>query len=213
MEGRLPPPTLRTTRLLLRPFSRADAEQVQRLCNDPAIFDTTLNIPYPYRRSMAEDWIASHAGRFAAGEDVTFAIVLLQTQLLIGAIALEINRDHDRAEIGYWIGRDFWGRGYGSEAASEVLRYGFEDLCLHKVVGHHFARNAASGRVMEKIGMRKEGYLRDEVRKGNHYEDLVAWAILREEWQVRATGIVDGACQESAHSEGAPWHSHRSVKP
>lgn len=179
------PPDLHTPRLTLRPFTLADASRVQRLAGDPAIADTTLNIPHPYEDGMAEEWIESHPARFAEGTGATYAIVLTERRLLIGAIGLEINRRFCRAEIGYWIGREFWGQGYCTEAAREVLRYAFAVRGLHKVVGHHLARNPASGRVMEKAGMVREGHFREHVCKGERYEDLVAWGILKSDWEAQ----------------------------
>jgi len=183
------PPTLETTRLVLRPFTLVDANRVQRLAGDAAIADTTLNIPHPYEDGMAEEWIESHPQQFAEGRAATFAVVLKGAGpgLLVGAVGLEITPRFSRGEIGYWIGREYWGQGYCTEAARAVLRYAFEERGLHKVTGSHFARNPASGRVMEKIGMTREGYLREHVRKGDRYEDLVVWGILRSDWDVLQT--------------------------
>jgi len=183
------PPTLETARLVLRPFTLVDANRVQRLAGDAAIADTTLNIPHPYEDGMAEEWIESHPQQFAEGRAATFAVVLKGAGpgLLVGAVGLEITPRFSRGEIGYWIGREYWGQGYCTEAARAVLRYAFEERGLHKVTGSHFARNPASGRVMEKIGMTREGYLREHVRKGDRYEDLVVWGILRSDWDVLQT--------------------------
>lgn len=181
------PPDLHTERLLLRPFTPADASRVQRLAGDPAIADTTMNIPHPYEEGMAELWIDSHPQRFMEGKSAVFAVTLRDGPrgLLIGAMGLEFTPRFNQAEIGYWIGRDYWGQGYCTEAARAVLRYAFEERGVHKVVGRHLSRNSASGRVMEKIGMVREGYLREHVRKGEGapYEDLVTWGILESDWR------------------------------
>ena len=84
--------------------------------------------------------------------------------------------------MGFWIGMDWWGKGYATEAAQEVIRYGFEHLKLNRVYAHHMVRNPASGRVLEKVGMKREGLLRQRVRKWGVFEDVVLMAILNEDW-------------------------------
>jgi len=176
------PPTLLAPRLILRPFEMADARAVQRLAGDAAVADTTLNIPHPYEDGVAEAWIATHQPQFEAGEFVVFAIVLRATGELAGAIGLGVNRRFDRAELGYWIGRPYWNRGYCTEAGRAVLRYGFTELELNRICAHHFSRNPASGRVMEKLGMSREGLLRQHAKRWGRYEDLVAYGLVREDW-------------------------------
>ncbi len=175
--------TLQTERLILRPFALADAPAVQRLAGDRAIADTTLNIPHPYENSMAEEWIGTHQAKFDADELANFAVVLRATGELIGAIGLVINRRFDRAELGYWIGQLYWKQGYCTEAARAVLAYGFTALNLNRIHATHLSRNPASGRVMENIGMTREGLFRQHAKKWGTYEDLVEYAILREDWQ------------------------------
>ena len=160
----------------------ADAHDVQRLAGDHAIADTTLNIPHPYEDGMAEQWIATHKPQFEAGEQATFAIALQATSELVGAIGLVINRRFDRAELGYWIGRPYWNHDYCTEAGRAVVSYGFTELNLNRIHTYHLSRNPASGRVMEKLGMTREGLLRQHAKKWGKYEDLVEYGLLREDW-------------------------------
>jgi RimJ/RimL family protein N-acetyltransferase len=74
--------------------------------------------------------------------------------------------------MGVWIGVDWWGRGYATEASQTVLQFGFEVLSLNRIYAHHMLRNPASGRVLEKIGMKQEGILRERVRKWGIFEDV-----------------------------------------
>ncbi len=175
-------PTLKTGRLVLRPFRIGDAPAVQRLAGDRAIADTTLNVPHPYADGMAEAWIESHRSEFLADRLAAFAITL-PDGTLVGCISLRINRRFARAELGYWIGTAFWGQGYGTEAAREMLRYGFQELGLNRIFAHYLDRNPASGRVMEKIGMQYEGHLRQHVKKWEKFEDLTLYGILKSDWQ------------------------------
>ncbi len=177
-------PTLETKRLTLRPFTMADAPEVQRLAGDRRVAHTTARIPHPYEDGMAETWISTHQDRFEKREEVTFAVIRKEDCALVGAIGLVFHL-FDNAEMGYWIGVPDWNQGYATEAAGALLKYGFEDLGLHRIQATHFTRNPASGRVMEKLGMKHEGRLRGYVRKWGVYEDVEMRSILRDEYSDR----------------------------
>lgn len=175
----MPIPTLETDRLRLRPFTAADAAEVQRLAGDRAIADTTLNIPHPYEDGAAEAWIGTHEEQFASGRGANFAIALRSDGRLLGSISLMgIDALHGHAELGYWIGKDHWGQGYCTEAGRAVLRYAFGTLGLHRVHAHHLVRNPASGRVLRKLGMRSEGCMRQHVKRWDVHEDIELYGIL-----------------------------------
>ena len=176
-------PTIHTKRLILRPFMLKDAAEVQRLAGDRAIAAVTQAIPHPYEDGMAEDWIKTHPKSFAEEKGVVFAITFPESNTLCGAIGLVIKQEHNHAELGYWIGKPFWGNGYCTEAALVVIKYGFESLGLYRIYSSHFGSNPASGRVMQKIGMRYEGCLRQHLLKWGKFEDLVQYGILKSEWQ------------------------------
>ena len=174
-------PTLRTARLTLRPFTPDDAPAVQRLASAYEVALNTLMIPHPYPEGAAEQWIGMHQADFDENRIHHFA---LDDGELVGAMALVMKSD-GRAEIGYWIGVPYWGRGYATEAAREVVRYGFEDLGLQRIFAGYFTRNAPSGRVLEKIGMQYEGTLRRHQPKWGELLDIAFYGILREEWEKR----------------------------
>ena len=179
MNGQTKQPTIETERLVLRPFALEDAADVQRLAGDPAIADTTLNIPHPYPDGAAESWINTHQERWQSGLGVICAITLRSTGELVGAISvLGISQQNSHGEMGYWIGKPYWGNGYCTEAARALIRFSFETMGLHRVFAHHLARNPASGRVMAKAGMRYEGTLREHTRKTDIFEDLPVYGIL-----------------------------------
>jgi [ribosomal protein S5]-alanine N-acetyltransferase len=171
-------PTLRTERLVLRPFTLDDAPAVQRLCSEYEIALNTLMIPYPYPEGLAEQWIATHQDDFEDDRILHFA---LDDGQLVGAMALIFKGDAI-AELGYWIGKPFWGRGYASEAACAVVRYGFETCGLNRIFAMHFSRNPASGHVLRNAGMTYEGTLRQHLKKWDEYLDIEAYGILREEF-------------------------------
>jgi ribosomal-protein-alanine N-acetyltransferase len=152
-----PYPELHTSRLALREFTAQDALDVQRLVGEWVVARTLAVVPHPYEDGMAEEWIASLRPAYEAGKTLTWVVVLREEGELVGAITLHPNAGDDNAELGYWIGRPYWGRGYATEVAREVVRYGFERLGLHRIHAEHLGSNPASGRVMQKIGMSYEG--------------------------------------------------------
>ena len=174
-------PSLRGPNLLLRPFTPADALDVQRLAGDREIADTTLNIPHPYPDGAAERWIATSEALFAHGEEARFAVTT-SDRALVGSAGLRIDPGHRHAELGYWIGRPYWGRGYATEAAHLVVHYGFQQRDMHRIIARHLARNPASGRIMTKLGMRHEGCDREHVIKWGRFEDLERYGLLRREY-------------------------------
>jgi ribosomal-protein-alanine N-acetyltransferase len=178
-------PTLETERLMLRPFIPYDAFDVERLAGAREVADTTLNIPHPYPHGGAAEWIRLHGPAWDDGTSATFAIVGKKTGALVGAISLIIKREHRRAELGYWIALDCWNRGYATEASRRMIDFGFEILGLHRIEARHFLRNPASGRVMEKLGMQKEGQERDWAIKWDRFETLAVYSILEPEWRAR----------------------------
>lgn len=178
-------PTLKTDRLILRPFAEKDAPRVEELAGAREIADTTLSIPHPYPAGAAAEWIATHAASWTEEQHADFAITDASTAELIGAIGQGINRQHEHGEMGYWIGVPYWNKGFCTESARAVLAFAFEELNLHRVFAHHLTRNPASGRVMQKIGMTFEGIHRDAIRK-DRYEDIAAYAILAEDWRAQS---------------------------
>ncbi|MDT8436199.1 MAG: GNAT family N-acetyltransferase [Gemmatimonadota bacterium] len=172
---------LRTARLRLRPFAPADAPRVRELAGAPEVAAQTLNIPHPYPEGAAETWIADHGPAFRAGEGAVFAVTEANGTL-VGAVGLRVDAQGGTAELGYWIGVPWWGRGYATEAARAVIDYGFRALSLQRIWARVLVRNPASVRVVEKAGLRHEGTLRKGLRKGNELLDHHVHAILREEW-------------------------------
>jgi len=176
-------PTLETERLILRPFEPGDAPRVALLAGERDVAKTTMAIGHPYELSSAENWIATHPELFAKGHGVAFAITRKESGELIGCISLVLKLDQQDAELGYWIGKPYWNHGYCSEAARAVLYFAFIELHLNRVHASHFSHNLASGRVMQKVGMRHEGHLPQRMKKWGEFFDLEAYGILRSEFQ------------------------------
>jgi [ribosomal protein S5]-alanine N-acetyltransferase len=176
-------PVLTTERLILRPYSLSDAKDMQCLIGDYAVVDTLLTVPHPYLEGMAEDWISKRQNIFEEGKGVSFAITHGEQGYLIGCISLEnISRTYESAEMGYWIGKTYWHKGYCTEAAEAVLEYGFQVLGLNRIFAMHMTRNPRSGRVMQKIGMKHEGQMRQMWKRWNKFEDVEMYAVLKSEY-------------------------------
>jgi len=178
----MPRPTLITERLILRPFVLQDAPAVQRLAAAREVAEGTLLIPHPYPPGAAEEWISGHDEQSV---NHVFAIALRTGGDVMGAIGLHVERQHERAEIGYWLGVPHWKNGYVTEAAAAVVGYAFEQLGMHRVFAFHFVRNPASGRVLVKIGMQSEGTMRQHLLKWGEHVDVHYYGILREDWMRR----------------------------
>lgn len=173
-------PTLPAERLELRPFVLEDAQRVRSLAGEFEVADTTLTIPHPYPDGAAEEWIGTHRPAWQAGRRAIFAIT--EGDVVIGAIELHgIDGGQGRAELGFWVGLPFWNKGYCSEAARTIVGFAFRDLGLHRVQARHFVRNPASGRVLQKIGMREEGLFRGAEKRWGKYEDIVVYGVGAEE--------------------------------
>ncbi|WP_409305034.1 GNAT family N-acetyltransferase [Peribacillus sp. SCS-155] len=170
--------TITTNRLVLRLFQKSDAAAVTRLCNNYNIYKHTLYLPYPYSMEDALSWIKRHLDHFKSDKLYEFAITNKETGELYGAIALSNNQNFNNGEIAYWIGEEFWGHGYATEAAQAILQFAFIEKQYHKVFARYFSSNPASGKVLEKIGMKQEGILIDHVRKENRYINLVYYGII-----------------------------------
>lgn len=175
-DSDLPPlPTLKTARLVLRPFRDADVPALVRELSDREVSRETLTIPHPYSEERAREFLAGIPQRHAAGKGVVWAI---QDSELVGAVGLNLTRAHRRAELGYWIAKSRWGKGYATEASRAVLDYGFGTLGLHRIHAQHYVENPASGAVMRKLGMQREGRLRAMVWRDGVPRDLELYAIL-----------------------------------
>ncbi len=175
MPGQLD--TLRTTRLVLRPFRPDDAPVVQRLLSERAVAEQTLTIPHPYPEGAATEFIGQHAEWISSGKRLIWAIT--QDEQIVGAMGLHIVAAHRRAEVGYWIARAHWGQGIATEALRAVLAHGFDAIELHRIEAQHFLENPASGAVMRKVGMTHEGRLRGVVLRDGVPRDNELYAMLR----------------------------------
>src|SRR5262249_42949666 len=154
---------------------------IQRLAGAREVAENTLHIPHPYPEGAAAAWIARQAEQCDSGKVLILAIVA--DGRFVGAIGIHDVSDHDRAELGYWIGVPYWGRGYATEAGFALLRHGFTERGLNRIYAVHYSRNPASGRVLQKLGMRHEGTMPQHIKKWGEYVDVECYGLLREDWR------------------------------
>ena len=172
---------LKTERLLLRPFKLEDVDDVFEYASDPEWARYLLRrLPQLYTRRDAEEFVA---GRFVSVWRVnpTFAIVL--GSKVIGGLHLDIQENKEIAALGYGLSRTHWGKGIVPEAAKAVIDWAFEEYGLAKVYATADLRNTQSQRVMEKVGMTREGVLRSHRKGRGERVDEVYYGILRKEWE------------------------------
>jgi RimJ/RimL family protein N-acetyltransferase len=184
---------LRTARLTLRPFSPGDLDDLFDIQSRPEV------ARFLY-------WEARDAGQVREALDVktresvldeegkrlSLAVVLPQRGTVIGEVMLGwLSREHRQGEVGFVLHPDHQGRGYATEAAGVMLRLGFADLGLHRIIGRCDAQNLASARVLERLGMRREAhFIHDQIFKGEWGEELV-YAMLDHEWKARQAQASD----------------------
>jgi ribosomal-protein-alanine N-acetyltransferase len=167
------------TRATLRAFRTSDVEALARHANDREIWRHLRDrFPHPYGPADAERFISMVSG---AAPVTTFAIEIEGEAA--GAIGLEPGYDIERigAELGYWLGRRWWGHGIASDAVVAVTAYAFDTLGLERVFALPFTHNTASLRVLEKAGYEREGLLRRSALKGGQVVDQYLYAALRPE--------------------------------
>lgn len=174
------PVTLRTARLVLRPFELTDVDDVFAYARDP-VWGRFLPVPSPYEYKHAAEYVARSVLTSWSTAPV-FAMCL--DGKVVGAINIGIHARNATAEMGYSISQEHWGKGLVAEAVSKGMTWTFEAFDLAKITAETDVANGQSWRVMEKLGMTREGVLRSERPSDAHpgsRQDVVVYSILREE--------------------------------
>jgi 8-oxo-dGTP diphosphatase len=156
--------TLRTDRLTIRPLRADDAADLHRLVNDWDVAKTLARVPFPYPRDLADEWIASTHAQMEAGSAWHLAIVGTENagtpeekEVLVGCVGLTLEAEAKQAELGYWVGRKFWGHGVGPEAAGRVARWALANLDIQRLTASALVENARSQALLRRIGFRQMG--------------------------------------------------------
>ena len=175
-------PSLQSERLNFQPLIESDVDKVVKLLSD---FETVLLLtyaPWPYTQNDAAIWFnyvnqmcANNVGRFWGVHD--------DENTLIGTVGLSLFPDHKKAEIHYWLGRDYWGKGYGTESARRIICYAFEACGIDRLEVNCMERNARSQRVIKKNHFVYEGTLRHYVVRFGVPENVQFYSLLRSEFE------------------------------
>jgi RimJ/RimL family protein N-acetyltransferase len=175
---------LQGEKVVLRPVRRSDIEYFLKWFNNPEVTQY-LGVYLPMTE-MAEEKFIEELGNTGAGTRVLFVIEVIDGEITIpiGNIALSsIHPKDHRAVFGIAIGeKDYWSKGYGTEAANLIIRYGFEQLNLHRINSSAISFNERSLRLHLRVGFKEEGRQREAVFKNGEYHDHVMFGLLREEW-------------------------------
>lgn len=163
----------------IEPVGPQHIAAIQTLAADPAIAEFT-NVPHPYPADGAQHYVAMAEQQRQAGDAWNFAVLLDET--FVGVCGL-IRRDPPGTfEIGYWIGKPFWGRGLASAAVHHLLRYAFETMQAEQLIGRCLIRNIASRRVIEKSGFQFLGLRPNDLPKWDD-EQLYVFTLDRRDWE------------------------------
>lgn len=166
----------------MRPIEKVDIATIQRLAAAEAIAKNTY-VPHPYPPGAAAEFVNKAREQWRADEAYVFAIIERTSDEFAGCMGIHPLPQHNRAEVGYWIGLPYWGRGLATAALRLIIRFGFDELKLNRIAAGHFPHNPASGRVMQKANMRYEGVLRGALLHQDSYKDEVRYAILRADYE------------------------------
>jgi RimJ/RimL family protein N-acetyltransferase len=178
---------VRTARLLLRPLTDADVDDLVAYRSIPEVCRYV-----PFEPQRPEDVLARLNGAWRQrtldreGQSVTVGAELLDSGTLIGDVMVRLlSAEHSCGEIGYVFNPSYAGRGYAAEAAHAALHLAFDEVGLHRVVARIDARNSASARLAKRLGMRQEAYLKENERFKGEWADEIDFALLAREWPSR----------------------------
>ncbi|MBL6448398.1 GNAT family N-acetyltransferase [Fulvivirga sp. 29W222] len=166
-------------KVTLRTLEESDADQIAFHANNPNIAHFTANVPYPYKKEDAIVWISKTRSGMQLGKQYTFGIEY--DKRIVGAIGLKVDDSNNEAEVGYWLGEEYWNKGLCTDALQAVVRFGLDSLKLHKINGSYLSHNLASSRVLNKCGFIVDCVLKDHIFKNDKYFDLVKCYLLSPE--------------------------------
>ena len=177
-------PTIETNRLFLRSISAEDVDNFFEIYSNPEVMRYWSTPPLP-NRDAASKLIDEIQDGFSRRELLKWGIALRDDDSLIGSVTLfHPDFTHRRVELGYALGRAYWGQGYMQETLKAVLTYAFETLNLHRIEADVDPRNAASVRTLERLGFQREGYLRERWQVNGEIQDAYFYGLLRPDWEI-----------------------------
>lgn len=181
-------PRLETYRLILRPPEYSDAPRLAELLGDFDVARHTASAPHPYGVSDACDYVTRAAAQRARGEGFVFSVLFKEDEALLGACGLRLT--DGVFELGYWIGKPYWGMGIATEAANKVASFAFNSLKAERLVAGWFQDNPTSGRVLSKLGFEPAGTAMHPCRARGGYYAANRMALTREGFGRKKTAVA-----------------------
>ncbi len=179
---------IETARLVIREFTEQDWETVHIYGQDPEVCRFVDFGPNTVNESKGFVKMALDCQTQNPRKAFELAVVLKESGLHIGGCAIRIRSDRNRdGDMGYTFRGDMWKKGYATEAAAAIVKFGFEELNLHRIWATTAPDNIASQKVLEKIGMKKEGHLRENMFAKGKWRDSIVYAILEQEFKNTST--------------------------
>jgi ribosomal-protein-alanine N-acetyltransferase len=182
---------IETDRLTLRPLEREDVSFLRR-CQDPSVRQDMPILNTPTSREGWEEYVER-----TREDDSALTLLVEDDDGPIGEVMFRpLYRNEGRGEFGIWLVPEVWGKGYAKEACTAMLRYGFEELRLHRVSAKMLGRNDRSRGLLESVGFTEEGVLRESRYTDGTYHDEVVYALLEDEWRESTERDTDDAASD-----------------
>ncbi len=173
------------THIAMKPLEYKDAICISDLGSDLEIARVTAEpgkFPYPYTVSNAVSFIAYSIDKMQSKSEFNFGIHD-QDGALMGVFGIfNLNYSAKKCEIGFWLGKKFWGKGFGSEGVKMLLKFSFGNLGMNKVYARVFSDNLKASSLLERLGFKLEGNLKDEIRFGKKYKNVLIYSILSRDY-------------------------------
>jgi len=175
-------PIINTPRTVLRWISEHDVDSLYEIFSDPQVMRYWSTVPLPDREAAAELQREIAEGN-ESEKMFKWGVALRDSGSVIGTATLfNLNLDNGRAELGYAMGRAYWGKGYMNEALEALVSHAFEVMGLRRLEADVDPRNAASIRTLERLGFQREGFLRERWHVNGEIQDALFYGLLRHEW-------------------------------
>lgn len=176
-------PTITTDRLSLRAISHNDLDAIYEIFSNPEVMRYWSTPPLPHKQA-ASDLITEILESFERRQSLKWGITLPSANVIVGTATLfQPDFGNHRVELGYALGRKYWGQGYMGEALEAVLDYAFFELEMHRIEADVDPRNTSSVRMLERLGFQREGYLRERWQVNGEIQDALFYGLLRPDWK------------------------------
>jgi len=178
---------LQTKRLILRDLKLSDAKDASKNANNLNVSKWMASIPYPYTIKDATKWInsISKESKKRPRKNYNLGIELKEEKRIIGGIGLNLKPEHKKGSFGYWLGENYWRKGYGSEALEALIDFSFNQLKLRRLEAEVYVGNPSSGKLLEKFGFKQEGLRRKGhiCKADGKFKDAILYGLLKEEYK------------------------------